>query len=198
MTAGYVLVPDTARAQTVPSAATAPGTSTGNQAPTTQGLADIIVTAQKRSETAQNVPVAITSLSMGRLSTAGISDTTELAQLTPSLSFNTNLGGFGQPRIRGIGTTATGPGIENPVATYVDGVYIGSSTGAIFALADVQQVDVLKGPQGTLFGRNATGGVIQVTTLKPTEELHANAQLTYGNYNTYGGSAYLSGGLAKG
>ncbi|WP_206243746.1 TonB-dependent receptor [Novosphingobium terrae] len=195
MAFGCLVIPGAAMAQTTPSSAAPPATS---GAPITQGLADIIVTAQKRSETAQNVPVAITSLSMGRLSTAGITDTTELAQLTPSLSFNTNLGGFGQPRIRGIGTTATGPGIENPVATYVDGVYIGSSTGAIFALADVQQVDVLKGPQGTLFGRNATGGVIQVTTLKPTEELHANAQLTYGNYNTYGGSAYLSGGLTKG
>lgn len=162
------------------------------------GLADIIVTAQKRSESAQNVPVAITSLSADLLAASGVTDTVSLKQLTPSLNFNTNLGGFGQPRIRGIGTTATGPGIENPVATYVDGVYIGTSTGAIFQLADVQQVDVLKGPQGTLFGRNATGGVIQVTTKNPTQDLHANVQAHYGNYESWGGSAYLSGGLGQG
>jgi iron complex outermembrane receptor protein len=161
-------------------------------------LGEIIVTAQKRSETAQNVPVAINSIDPIRLERASITDTTELKQLSPALNFNTNLGGFGQPRIRGIGTTATGPGIENPVATYVDGVYIGSSTGAIFALADVQQVDILKGPQGTLFGRNATGGVIQITTKTPSKELHASGQIHYGNYGTYGGSAYVSGGLADG
>ncbi|MBB3954372.1 TonB-dependent receptor [Novosphingobium sediminicola] len=161
-------------------------------------LGEIIVTAQKRSETAQNVPVAISSLDPIRLERASITDTTELKQLSPALNFNTNLGGFGQPRIRGIGTTATGPGIENPVATYVDGVYIGSSTGAIFQLADVQQVDILKGPQGTLFGRNATGGVIQVTTKAPSQDFHAAGQIRYGNYDTWGGSAYLSGGLAKG
>ncbi|MBC2667194.1 TonB-dependent receptor [Novosphingobium flavum] len=162
------------------------------------GLGEIIVTAQKRSEAAQNVPVAITSIDPGRLSSSGITDTTELKQLAPALNFNTNLGGFGQPRIRGIGTTATGPGIENPVATYVDGVYIGSSTGAIFALADVQQIDVLNGPQGTLFGRNATGGVIQVTTKEPTDTPHVSGQVHYGNYDSWGGSAYATGGLADG
>ncbi|MDH7639291.1 TonB-dependent receptor [Sphingomonas oryzagri] len=127
-----------------------------------------------------------------------MTDTVSLKELTPALNFNTNLGGFGQPRIRGIGTTATGPGIENPVATYVDGVYIGSSTGAIFQLADVQQIDVLKGPQGTLFGRNATGGVIQVTTKNPAQDFHMEGQAQYGNYQTWGGSGYVTGGLAPG
>jgi iron complex outermembrane receptor protein len=162
------------------------------------GLGEIIVTAQKRSESAQNVPVAITSIDPIRLAAAGITDTTQLKQLAPALNFNTNLGGFGQPRIRGIGTTATGPGIENPVATYVDGVYIGSSTGAIFALADVQQIDVLNGPQGTLFGRNATGGVIQVTTLQPSQDAQVKGQVYYGNYKSWGGSGYATGGLGNG
>lgn len=178
-----------------PIAARAQAAPTGT---TSSGIDEIIVTAQKRSENAQNVPVAITSLNANLLNTAGVTDTVSLKELTPSLNFNTNLGGFGQPRIRGIGTTATGPGIENPVATYVDGVYIGTSTGAIFQLADVQQVDVLKGPQGTLFGRNATGGVVQVTTKNPTQDFHADLQAHYGNYESWGGSAYLSGGLAEG
>jgi iron complex outermembrane recepter protein len=180
-----------ARAADTPAAATPP------QAAPDSGVGEIIVTAQKRSESAQNVPVAITSLNPLALANSGVMDTGDLKMVTPGLTFNTNLGGFGQPRIRGIGSTATGPGIENPVATVIDGVYLGSSNGAIMGLSDVQQVDILKGPQGTLFGRNATGGVIQVTSLDPTQALHANVTGTYGNYDTWGGTGYVTGGLTQ-
>jgi iron complex outermembrane receptor protein len=156
---------------------------------------DIIVTAQKRSENAQNVPIAMTALPAEKLASAGITTTADLKALTPGLNFNTALAGYGQPRIRGVGTTAQGPGIENPVATYVDGVYIASPSGAIFSLNDISQVTVLKGPQGTLFGRNATGGLVQVTTRTPSEQATGDFQVSYGNYDTIGGSAYLSGGL---
>lgn len=158
-------------------------------------LGDIVVTAQKRSENVQRVPIAITALDSQQLATAGISNTSELKQLTPGLNFSTALGGFGQPRIRGVGTTTTGPGIENPVATYVDGVYIGSAAGTLFSLNDVDQVAVLKGPQGTLFGRNATGGLIQVTTRAPSQTPTGDFSVGYGNYNTLSASGYLSGGL---
>ena len=160
-----------------------------------KGLAEIVVTAQRRSENLQNVPVAVTALTPKTLAIAGVSNTDDLKALTPGLNFNTNLGGFGQPRIRGVGTTATGPGIENPVATYIDGVYIGTSAGAMFSLSDVEQVAVLKGPQGTLFGRNATGGLIQVTTREPTTDPHAEVQVGYGNYRTVNANGYVSGGL---
>ncbi|NKJ44509.1 TonB-dependent receptor [Novosphingobium sp. SG720] len=181
-------------------AAVAAATSAAAQTadPANGALSEIVVTAQKRSESAQNVPIAINSIGIKQLSASGITTSTELKELSPALNFNTNLGGFGQPRIRGIGTNATGPGIENPVATYVDGVYIGASTGAIFSLQDVQQIDVLKGPQGTLFGRNATGGVIQVTSLAPSDDFHGSMQAYYGNYQSWGGSGYLTGGLAQG
>ena len=159
-------------------------------------LEQIVVTAQKRSENLQDVPIAITALQAKDLQADGIADTSDLKVATPGLQFNTALAGFGQPRIRGVGTTATGPGIENPVATYIDGVYIGSATGTLFALNDVDQVAVLKGPQGTLFGRNATGGLIQVTTKAPTQVATGDVQATYGNYGTIGGSGFLSGGLA--
>ncbi len=197
-TACLVMFPALPASAQTAAASTPPAAAPAAEDTVTQGLQEVVVTAQKRSERAQNVPVAITSMSASRLASAGVTDTISLKELTPALDFNTNLGGFGQPRIRGIGTSATGPGIENPVATYVDGVYIGTSTGAIFQLADVQQVDVLKGPQGTLFGRNATGGVIQVTTKDPTQDFHADVQAHYGDYQSWGGSAYLAGGIANG
>ena len=167
------------------------------QEPAGAGLGEIVVTAQKRSENLQNVPIAITALGSKQLAVAQINTTADLKAVTPGLAFNTALGGFGQPRIRGIGTTTTGPGIENPVATYVDGVYIGSAAGTLFSLNDVDQVAVLKGPQGTLFGRNATGGLIQVTTRAPSETPTADGSISYGNYGTVSSSAYVSGGLTS-
>ncbi|MDE1149195.1 MAG: TonB-dependent receptor [Azospirillaceae bacterium] len=193
-------MPGTAVAQVLPAApavqqGAAPQGAPQQDPDMLNGIQEIVVTAQKRSENAQNVPIAITALNPEAMAAAGVTDTSDLKSLTPGLNFNTNLGGFGQPRVRGVGTTATGPGIENPVATYVDGVYIGSSAGALFALNDVEQVAVLKGPQGTLFGRNATGGLIQVTTKEPTQDFHADVEGTYGNYDTFQGSAFLSGGI---
>lgn len=157
---------------------------------------DIIVTAQRRAENLQNVPIAVTALTPATLAIAGVADTSDLTALTPGLNFNKNLGGFGQPRIRGVGTTATGPGIENPTATYIDGVYIGTSAGTLFSLNDVEQVAILKGPQGTLFGRNATGGLIQVTTRAPSIEPHAEVQVGYGNYDTVNVNGFASAGLS--
>ena len=99
------------------------------------------------------------------------------------------------PRIRGIGATGQGPGIENPVAVYVDGVYYGAAFGVLQSLFDTEQVAVLKGPQGTLFGRNATGGLIQIATLNPSFTLTGKGEIGYGNYDTYNAAGYVSGGL---
>jgi len=162
----------------------------------TGGIADIIVTAQKRAENQQDVPVAITALSGEAVLNSGVTSTLDLKAAAPSLNMTTAIGGFGLPRIRGLGSTGQGPGIENPVAVYVDGVYIMSAAANLLSLADVEQVAVLKGPQGTLFGRNATGGLIQITTRKPSHELTAKAQFGYGNYDTVSASAYVSGGLS--
>jgi iron complex outermembrane recepter protein len=159
-------------------------------------LTEVVVTAQRREESLQNVPIAVTAVSEEVLERIGITDTSDLKSVVPSLNFSTAIGGLGLPRIRGVGSTGQGPGVENPVATYIDGVYIGSSIGALTSLSDIQQVAVLKGPQGTLFGRNATGGLIQITTKKPSHELTGDLQATGGNYGTYGGNAYLSGGLS--
>ena len=160
------------------------------------GLADIVVTAQRRSERLQSVPVAVTALSGEALANKGLASTQDIAAATPGLTF-TQVAGSASPRIRGIGTTNAFGGNENSVATYVDGVYYASSNSTILTLANVEQVAVLKGPQGTLFGRNATGGLIQITTRDPKQELGGQASATFGNKDTVAGSLYVTGGLAE-
>ncbi|HKT72672.1 MAG TPA: TonB-dependent receptor [Steroidobacteraceae bacterium] len=159
-------------------------------------LEEVIVTAQKRSENLQNVPIAVTVVGAEALSAAGISKVNELSLVTPGLTITMQGGAFMLPRIRGVGQSGAPLGGENPVAVYVDGVYYASPSGALFALNSISQISVLKGPQGTLFGRNATGGLIQVTTLDPSSEFSGNASVTSGNRDTYGGAFYVTGGLA--
>ncbi|WP_260922772.1 TonB-dependent receptor [Novosphingobium sp. 9] len=162
-----------------------------------KGIQEIIVTAQKRAESVQNVPIAITALTNQQLSNAGVSSTLDLKATVPALNITTGTGGIGLPRIRGIGATGQGPGIENPVAVYVDGVYYGASFGILQSMYDTDQVAVLKGPQGTLFGRNATGGLIQITTMGPSFDWTGKAEVGYANYDTVHSAAYISGGLTK-
>jgi iron complex outermembrane receptor protein len=159
-------------------------------------LEDIVVTAQRRSERLQDVPVAVTAISAAMLDSKGIDDPTKLAVVTPGLTYPTSAASA-SPRIRGIGSAISIGGNENSVATYIDGVYIASSAGSILSLSNVSQVSVLKGPQGTLFGRNATGGLIQITTSDPSDIFSGRVEATIGNRDTYGGKAYVTGGLAE-
>lgn len=160
-------------------------------------LQDIVVMAQRRSQNLQDVPVAITAVSASQLQASSISNAQDLAAITPGLTATAAAGSF-QPRIRGVGTNATGPGLENPIATYVDGVYIAGMPSSLFSFSDVERVEVLRGPQGTLFGRNATGGLIQIITRDPTNTVTGDAAVGYANYNTVTTSAYLAGPLADG
>jgi iron complex outermembrane receptor protein len=169
--------------------------SAGQQTADAGGVEEIIVTAQKRDESAQDVPIAITALGSEQLKSAGVTSTLDLKAAVPALNITTGTGGIGLPRIRGIGATGQGPGIENPVAVYVDGVYYGASFGILQNFFDTDQVTVLKGPQGTLFGRNATGGLIQMSTLGPDFDWNGKAEIGYGNYDTVHSAAYVSGGL---
>jgi iron complex outermembrane recepter protein len=157
---------------------------------------EIIVTAQKRSENLQNVPIAITAVTSARLVAASITSAAELGAVTPNLSL-TQIAGTLQPHIRGVGTNFSGPGVENPVATYVDGVYIASGTSSLLTLNNIERVEVLKGPQGTLFGRNATGGLIQVITKDPAYKPSMSLGLGYANYQTVTASAYVTSGLGE-
>lgn len=179
---------ETAVTQTLPSVA-------NQQATTVDGgqNGDIVVTAQRRSENLQQVPITVTAVSASALAAASVTNTADLVNVIPGLTVPKSAG-YALPHLRGIGVTAIGPGIENSVATYIDGVYHGVSASNALALNNIAQVEVEKGPQGTLFGRNATGGLIQVTTKDPTPGFSGSVNAGYASYNTITGDAYLSGG----
>jgi len=159
-----------------------------------QGIEEIVVTAQRRAENLQEVPVAITALTGQALASSGISTTADLSAVTPGLVMTSSLA-RAQPYLRGIGTQGTQPGEEGSVATYVDGVYYASLAANFFALSGVERVEVLKGPQGTLFGRNATGGLIHIITREPQQETFVEGSVSVGNYQTVEGSFYATTGL---
>lgn len=171
------------------------GTSEASQEDETFSLPVVVVSAQKRSESLQDVPIAVTAIGSGELEAKGMATTEDIAALTPGLTYS-QVAGSAAPRIRGIGTATALGGNENSVATYVDGVYYASPTSSILSLNNIEQVAVLKGPQGTLFGRNATGGLIQVITLDPEHDFSGKASATYASQDTIGASLYLTGGLA--
>ncbi|MGD0493856.1 MAG: TonB-dependent receptor [Steroidobacteraceae bacterium] len=152
-------------------------------------LEEVIVTAQWRTENLQSIPVALTAITSTELLNAGVTDTASLSLAVPGLSYTQEVNGA-TPFIRGIGTTNGGVGNEASVATYVDGVYMSSINASLFELNNVDYIEVLKGPQGTLFGRNATGGVIQIITKDPSFTPSADVHVGYGNYDTTGGSFY--------
>ena len=131
-------------------------------------LGEVVVTANRRAENLQNVPITVSAVSGAGLVNAGVSNILDLKSAVPGANV-VNSNGFINAHLRGVGSSNPGPSIESPVAVYVDGVYYASTLGVDLDFLDVQQVEVLKGPQGTLFGRNATGGLIQVTTKDPTQ-----------------------------
>lgn len=160
------------------------------------GLEEIVVTAQRKSENLQKVPIAITAISATMLKDRGISDAFALGNGVPGLQV-TQTGTTTTPYIRGIGSNAANANAEASVATYVDGFYIAAPYANALAFNNVDRIEVLKGPQGTLFGRNATGGVIQVITRTPSQDPSAEMSVGYGNYQTLNASAYLTGGLSN-
>ena len=159
------------------------------------GIAEIVVTAQKRAENIQRVPIVITAVSGQQAEAAGVTSLQALPAIAPGLTSRVTAGAF-QPYIRGVGTSSNV--VENPVALYIDGVYLPQQREGLRELPDVTQIAVLKGPQGTLFGRNATGGVIQITTKTPTQTPEFMAKAGIDNFAMMRGTIYASGGLAKG
>ena len=199
--AAFAQSQSTATNQGPPSAAVAPSppvsatTSPGAPTASSSGeVEEIVVTAQRRSESLQSVPVAVTALSAATLENAGIANTTDLARVTPGLTTPDNAG-FAIPHLRGIGTTGNAAGIENAVATYIDGVYISAAPSSLLSLNNVDRIEVLKGPQGTLFGRNATGGLIQVITKDPKQAPSGAFNVSYGNYDDATFDLYATRGL---
>ena len=172
----------------------APLPEPADSAESSTGIEDIIVTAQRREERLQDVPIAISAATGESLAKQGVTDVTQLGVAIPGLKITNNNGQI-LPRLRGVASTATGPGVENAVALYVDGVYYGATTASILSLNNIERIEVLKGPQGTLFGRNATGGLVHVITRNPKHVAGMEFNLSYGNYETVTANSYLTGGL---
>ena len=144
----------------------------------------IVVTAQGRTQELTDVPVAVNVVSSEELRNSGTSDIRELNQVAPSLLVSsTGNEANGSARIRGIGTVGDNPGLESSVAVFVDGVYRSRSGNALSELGPIDRVEVLRGPQGTLGGRNSSAGLINIYTAPPEFEFGGYGAFTYGNYN---------------
>ena len=179
------------RSDSAPAAAVAPAAAAD-----TVDANEIIVTAQRRAERLENVPVAIVALSGDTLTKSGVQRLTDLGQVATGVQINRG-GSFTQPAIRGITTLTLGYGFENNVAVYVDGFYQPDMVTINGDLANLASVQVLKGPQGALYGRNATGGAIVMETLAPSKELTANGQVSYGRFDDVRAQGYVSGPLSE-
>jgi iron complex outermembrane recepter protein len=175
----------------------AENTSGGAGEGATAELMEVVVTANKRSENLQNVPVSIAVASAVQLENAGVQDTASLSTVVSGLFMNDGITGL-EPHLRGVGATNQAAGAENSVVTYIDGVPMSSPGGSLLQLNNIAQVEVDKGPQGTLFGRNATGGVINITTKDPTQQFGGTTAVAYGNYNTIATDDYITGGITSG
>ncbi|WP_242095393.1 TonB-dependent receptor [Sphingomonas sp. CROZ-RG-20F-R02-07] len=167
------------------------------QAATANGPAsvdDIVVTAQKRSQSLQDVPIVVTTVSHQLLQDAGVKDIKDLALLAPGLLVtSTSSEASTTARIRGIGTVGDNPGLESSVGIVIDGVYRSRNGVGFGDLGDVERIEVLKGPQGTLFGKSATAGVINIITALPQFTFGMDAELTAGNYGAMGGAVEVTG-----
>jgi iron complex outermembrane receptor protein len=161
------------------------------------GLEEIVVTAQRRSENLQKVPIAVTVLSADTLESKRVQTTDDLNLLVPGLNVS-RATSTGVTYIRGVGVNTVNPGVEPPVAFYTDGVYAPGAYADITSFANVDHIEVLKGPQGTLFGRNSTGGLINIITKDPSDEFSGHVTGGYGNYDTGEGNLYLTGPVAQG
>jgi iron complex outermembrane recepter protein len=160
-------------------------------------VAELVVTAQKREQNLQDVPVVVTTLPQRQLQDAGVRDIKDLQVLAPGLSVTSSTSeAQTSARIRGVGTIGDNPGLESSVGTVVDGVYRARSGVAFGDLGELERVEILKGPQGTLFGKNTSAGVINVLTREPSFTFGADGELTFGNHGARGVAASVTGPIA--
>jgi iron complex outermembrane receptor protein len=161
-------------------------------------IEEILVTAQKREQSLQEVPVAVSALSGRALQDRHVSDIMDLNQLTPGLQVKAS-DNAANPKIfiRGVGLNDFNPNTASAVGIYADGVYIGSPLAQMGQFFDVERLEVLRGPQGTLYGRNTTGGAINVITRKPTQEVSADLNVEAGRFDSLNVEAAVGGALAK-
>lgn len=174
---------------------TSSSASSAGVASTSNQLQEVTVTAERRAENMQQVPITIQSLTAAQALQKGIVSFDSLMQELPNATF-TRSANATNTFIRGVGDASASPSQEPSAAVYVDGVYMPVSNGlTTFDFNNIQSIQVLEGPQGTLFGRNAAAGVIQITTPDPSQELSGKIEAGYGNYDTYSADGYVTGGV---
>ena len=179
------------------SAQTAPARTTVE--PASRGLEEIIVTAQKREANVQNVPMSISALSGATIQKDKIRTLGDLASTVTGISFTANSPQSNEINIRGVvNTRLSSPTADQSVSTFVDDVYVGRSGNLNSAFYDVSRIEILRGPQGVLLGKNVSGGAINVISSPATETTSGHFTASYGNYNEVQTSGYLNGGLGEG
>ena len=158
---------------------------------------EIVVTAQKREQNSLDVPMSITAVSGKDLRAQGVKNILDLSNVVPFVNISRNLG---TPNIyiRGIGSSFLNVGGDPSIAFHTDGAYVSRARALISGLYDIERVEVLRGPQGTLYGRNATGGTINIITRKPTDQLTGYARATLGNYSRHDFEAAVGGPIVDG
>lgn len=161
-------------------------------------LEEVTVTASLRASNVQDVPIAITVLGADAIEKANIFDATGIANNTPGLAYGEFSPGQAKYSMRGIGSADDGAGLDNSVSLFLDGVYVGRGAGINFDLFDLERIEVLKGPQGALFGRNTIGGAISVVTQKPSDEFSGKASATVGNEGILRVQGLVTGPLTDG
>jgi iron complex outermembrane receptor protein len=161
-------------------------------------LEEVIVTAQKREQSAQDVGISITAFSGDQMKTLGFQQSIDIARMTPGVHTGGSLAGQTTMfTIRGVNQNDFTDSVESPIAVYLDEGYIAMGQGQTFSLFDLERVEIAKGPQSTLFGRNATGGVVHYVTRRPTREFEAYGDITYGEYNHINFEGAVSGPLGN-
>jgi iron complex outermembrane recepter protein len=169
-----------------------------NSRPELRAIETIVITAQKREESLQDVPIVVTTVSEQRIRDTGVRDIKDLMILTPGLLVTSTVNeSVTTARIRGIGTVGDNPGLESSVGVLIDGVYRPRNGVSFGELGDVERIEVLKGPQGTLFGKNTSAGVINVIPKKPTFDHGVDVEVTTGDYGELGGSLVLNGPIER-
>jgi iron complex outermembrane receptor protein len=148
-------------------------------------LEEIVVTAQKRAQNLQDVPISVSAITEDTLKANRITSVLDISAVAPNLTVRPSIGGMTIPSFttRGVVSYGVVPGSDKSVSLYVDGIYVGATSGSAFDLPDIERIEVLKGPQGTLFGRNATAGAINIITREPPGEFGVRQELSYGNYD---------------
>jgi outer membrane receptor protein involved in Fe transport len=180
------------------SLATAPAMAQQTSPETSRSIETIIVTAQKREQSLQDVPIVVTAVSEQLLKDTGVRDIKDLTLLTPGLIVtSTSNETITTARIRGIGTVGDNAGLESSVGIVIDGVYRPRNGVSFGDLGELERIEVLKGPQGTLFGKNTSAGVINVLSKRPSREFDAQVELTAGNYGAVEGSGSINGPIGE-